>query len=634
MRNFAEHQAEARRQTRTLIWLFIAAVAVVGLSLYALVGLFTLPPDPANPGARLWWDGKTAFIAGFAALGTIGLGALLKHAALASGGRAVAESVGGTLVTADTRDPEERKLLNVVEEMSIASGVPMPLVYVLDQEEGINAFAAGYTVNDAAVAVTRGGLRTLNRAELQGVMAHEFSHILNGDMRISIRLIAAVAGIEAIAGIGRWLLSSSLYSGMAFRSRRKENGAPIMLIGIAMLIIGAAGIAFGHLIRAAISRQREYLADASAVQFTRDPSGIANALKKIGGLDAGSRVRASQASELSHLFFGQAQAHAAFGGLLATHPPLVERVRRLEPNFDGTFAPTAALAEEASRGDQPGGRHQGSGGTARISAAALLRRESAPVNGRQAARARGQIAAIPAALREAAGQPLGAAALVVLVSDLAAAERSAATDFEVTPALLAEARRLAPHYAQMEPAARLPLVQLACGALRQLGPTQASMLLRISHAAMLADGRISPFEVALREVLHEHLGATIDGASARRMQYMAYRAVTTHIEVLLSAMAHLGGTGSIASAAFADAARTLPSEVQAAVSLRGSAVLQDELLPEAIRQLARASTAIRQGVLEAVATAAESDGTIGPDEADLVRALAIVFQLPLPMPEE
>ena len=634
MRNFAEHQEAARRQTRTLIWLFIAAVAVVGLSLYALVGLFTLPTDPANPGARLWWDGKTAFIAGFAALGTIGLGALLKHAALASGGRAVAESVGGTLVTADTRDPEERKLLNVVEEMSIASGVPMPLVYVLDQEEGINAFAAGYTVNDAAVAVTRGGLRTLNRAELQGVMAHEFSHILNGDMRISIRLIAAVAGIEAIAGIGRWLLSSSLYSGMAFRSRRKENGAPIMLIGIAMLIIGAAGIAFGHLIRAAISRQREYLADASAVQFTRDPSGIANALKKIGGLDAGSRVRASQASELSHLFFGQAQAHAAFGGLLATHPPLVERVRRLEPNFDGTFAPTAALAEEASRSDQPGGRHHGSGGTARISAAALLRRESAPVNGQQAARARGQIAAIPTALREAAGQPLGAAALVVLVSDLAAAEGSAATDFEVTPALLAEARRLAPHYAQMEPAARLPLVQLACGALRQLGPTQASMLLRISHAAMLADGRISPFEVALREVLHEHLGATIDGAAARRMQYMAYRAVTTHIEVLLSAMAHLGGTNSAASAAFADAARTLPSEVQAAVSLRGSAVLQDEMLPEAIRQLARASTAIRQGVLEAVATAAESDGTIGPDEADLVRALAIVFQLPLPMPEE
>ena len=630
MRNFAEHQSQARRQTRTLIWLFVVAVAAVAVSLYGLVGVFTLPSDPAHPGSRIWWDGQTAFIAACAALGTIGLGALLKHAALSSGGRAVAESVGGKLVTGDTNDPEERKLLNVVEEMSIASGVPLPLVYVLDEEEGINAFAAGYSVNDAAVAVTRGGLRTLNRAELQGVMAHEFSHILNGDMRISIRLIAAVAGIEAIAGIGRWLLASSMQTGMMFRSRKRDNAAPMLMIGIAMLVIGAAGIAFGHLIRAAISRQREYLADASAVQFTRDPSGIANALKKIGGLDAGSRVKASQATELSHLFFGQAQAHAAFGSLLATHPPLAERIRRLDPAFDGTFETTSQLDEDTPQRVAIAGL-SGSG-RSRISAASLLQRDSA-LGSHHVALARIRLEDISPELREASTHPLGAAAIVVLASDLTTAESAAAPDFEVTPALLAEARRLVPHYARMTPAARLTLVQLACGPLRQLGATQASMLLRIANAAMLADQRLTPFEVALREVLHEHLGAAVDGAAARRMQFVAYRAVTTHIEVLLSAMAHLGGSGTAAGSAFRDAVKGLPSEVEAAVSLRGRAVLEDEALTVAIRSLARASTAIRQGVLEALAAAAVSDGTIAPEEADLVRAIAIIFQLPLPLPE-
>jgi len=632
MRNFAEHQSQARRQTRTLIWLFVVAVAAVAVSLYGLVGVFTLPADPAHPGSRIWWDGKTAFIAACAALGTIGLGALLKHSALSSGGRAVAESVGGTLITSDTRDPEERKLLNVVEEMSIASGVPLPLVYVLDQEEGINAFAAGYSVNDAAVAVTRGGLRTLNRAELQGVMAHEFSHILNGDMRISIRLIAAVAGIEAIAGIGRWLLASSMHTGMMFRSRKRDNGAPMLMIGIAMLVIGAAGIAFGHLIRAAISRQREYLADASAVQFTRDPSGIANALKKIGGLDAGSRVKASQATELSHLFFGQAQAYAAFGSLLATHPPLAERIRRLDSAFDGTFAATQGADDDAGERGAIAGLSGEGVGRGRISAAALLQRDSG-MGSHQVAMARIRMEDISPALREAATHPLGAAAIVVLASDLSAARGAAAAEFEVTPALLAEAQRLEPHHARMTPAARLTLVQLACGPLRQLGATQAAMLLRISNAAMIADQRLTPFEVVLREVLHEHLGAVVDGAAARRMQFVAYRAVTTHIEVLLSAMAHLGGTGAAAGSAFRDAAKGLPAEVEAAVALRGRAVLEDEALTVAIRQLARASTAIKQGVLEALAAAAVSDGTIGPEEADMVRAIAIIFQLPLPLPE-
>ena len=626
MRNFAEHQEAARKQTRTLVWLFIAGLIAVTASLYGLVGFFTLPRDPSNPAVRLLWDPQTAFIAVFAALGTVGLGSLLKHAALASGGRAVAESVGGRLVTADTSDPEERKLLNVVEEMSIASGVPMPLVYVLEEEEGINAFAAGYSVQDAAVAVTRGGLRMLNRAELQGVMAHEFSHILNGDMRISIRLISAVAGIEAIAGIGRWLLSSSMYSGGLFRSRRRENGAPMLLIGIAMFVIGAAGIAFGHLIRAAISRQREFLADASAVQFTRDPSGIASALKKIGGFSAGSRVKSAQATELSHLFFGDAERHLSFGSLMATHPPLAERIRRLEPDFDGTFQP----AVEAEAEQRPGRPRQEHRATSRIAAASLLRGTGATLGAREAEAARVRLDGISEELKHAARQPLGAAAIVVLTSDLPSAESSAGDAFAVTPALLAEARRLAASYAAVPTESRLALVQLACGALRQLGSTQAALLLGITEAAMLADNRLTPFEVCLREVLHEHLGAAVEGPRARQPRYLAYRAVAPSIEILLSCVAHLSGPG--APSAFREAAALLPDETAAAVALRGTASCGAAPLSEAIRLLARASTPIRERVLEALAAAASSDGTIGQEEADLVRAVALVFQLPVPLP--
>ena len=285
---------------------------------------------------------------GLVAMGTsavIAAGSLYKMAALSGGGHTVAELLGGRLLRADAATPAERRLLNVVEEMAIASGVPVPPVYLLENELGINAFAAGHAPGDAVVAVTAGTLARLSRDELQGVIAHEFSHILNGDMRLNIRLMGVLFGILVI-GLTGWIIFRSTTGGyvrLGARDDDRKGFNPLPLIGLALYVIGYVGVFFGNLIKAAVSRQREFLADASAVQFTRNPDGIAGALKKIGAVAEGSRIQDPHAEEASHMFFGDAlSGWTELFGLLATHPPLVERIKRIDPSFDGDFSQGAA----------------------------------------------------------------------------------------------------------------------------------------------------------------------------------------------------------------------------------------------------------------------------------------------------
>jgi Zn-dependent protease with chaperone function len=206
--------------------------------------------------------------------------------------------------------------------MAIAAGMPVPPVYLI-RENSINAFAAGFGIHDAVIGINQGTIDLLNRQELQGVVAHEFSHILNGDMRINLRIIALLNGILILGIIGGGLMRGSMFS------RSRDRGALIAL-GIGLLVIGYGGTFFGQLIKAAVSRQREYLADASAVQFTRSTQGIANALKKIGAHSTGSRIESPQADENSHLFFG---AIRSFSSMMATHPPLEARIKALDPNW-------------------------------------------------------------------------------------------------------------------------------------------------------------------------------------------------------------------------------------------------------------------------------------------------------------
>ena len=309
--DFFERQDIARRNTSRLVLLFVLAVLAIMLSIDLLLAatMGYLSRDPAT-GAIDWSLAGDLQLVGIAVVGTlvvVGGGTLFKIAQLRGGGRVIVEELGGRRLNPDTSVPAERQFLNVVEEMVIASGTPAPPVYLLDEEEGINAFAAGFTINDAVIGVTRGAVERLPRDELQGVIAHEFSHILNGDMRLNIRLIGLLNGILIIGILGYFMLRVAAFSGSRHRrSSRDSSPLPMLALGAGLLVVGFLGTFFGNLIKAGVSRQREFLVDASAVQFTRQPAGIAGALKRIGGFLRGSTVQSPNAPEASHMFFGRA----------------------------------------------------------------------------------------------------------------------------------------------------------------------------------------------------------------------------------------------------------------------------------------------------------------------------------------
>lgn len=356
--NFFSQQDLARRNTRILVLLFSLAVLLLLLltNIIALISLGFVDPQQLS-GPWHWqalpWDLVVAVSA--VVLSAVGIAVLIKWLQLRAGGKVVAESLGGIRLSPDSQDPLQRRLLNVVEEMALAANTPVPPVYLLP-ETGINAFAAGYSPSDAVIGVTQGCIEQLNRDELQGVVAHEFSHILNGDMRMNIRLIAILNGILFLGHIGYYMLRGSRGASAArvssSRSGNNKNGAGgILLLALGLVIIGYLGSFFGNLIKAAVSRQREFLADASAVQFTRNPRGIAGALKIIGSHNQRSKIGNSNADENSHLFF--AEAISRWAAIFATHPPLATRIKRLEPNWNGKFPTPRSAQSVADNAEQP-----------------------------------------------------------------------------------------------------------------------------------------------------------------------------------------------------------------------------------------------------------------------------------------
>ncbi|MGY5819679.1 M48 family metallopeptidase [Vibrio chemaguriensis] len=357
--DFFDQQDTARQRTGLLVFLFsLAVVTITGLVSVLSIGIYY-----GVTGEH--FDQETALtyvllcFAGVLLVVTIS--SMVRLSALTSnGGRGVAESIGGKLISSNTLDAKHRQLLNVVEEMAIASGIPVPPVYVMQEELGINAFAAGMSIDDAVIGVTQGALDSFTRDELQGVIAHEFSHILNGDMRLNTRLIGVLFGITCIAHFGHLVLDNTHHTSRVSRSSSDSDKgfAVIMLIAIICLVLGWIGTLFGSMIKAAVSRQREFLADASAVQFTRNDQGIAGALKKIGSHMAGSSLNTKASDEMSHMMFGQSKL-SGFSGLFATHPPLEERIRRIEPGWDGSFSQSSHRPTTSFENDNVSGFSSG-----------------------------------------------------------------------------------------------------------------------------------------------------------------------------------------------------------------------------------------------------------------------------------
>jgi Zn-dependent protease with chaperone function len=523
----------------------------------------------------------------------------------------------------------------VVEEMAIASGVPVPAVYVMEEETAINAFAAGLTTGDAVVAVTRGTLDKLNRDELQGVIGHEFSHILNGDMRLNLRIAAVIFGILVLGLTGRGIL----WSLRGVRVRGKDNGfiVVIALAGLALLVVGYVGYFFGRLIQAAVSRQREFLADASAVQFTRNPSGLTGALKKIGGYAAGSTMASNRAGEIGHFFFAQA-FRSGFSGLWATHPPLDERIRAIDPQFDGkllappetaddgeeAFAAASAIAPRKMQ--EPSARIQTTAAPAAIQSIGVI----SPA---QIANAQLLLEAIPNRLKEAAHSPKEAPVLVyalvlgaepatrakqrAMVAERAGAEAGRILD-ELTPALAA-----------VGDAQKLPLLQLSAPALRALLGSELSAFLDTLDELVHADAQVTTFEFALQKLLIRTLElGRKPGAAA--IDYHSFQAVAGEISMVLSALA-LAATSEPAAAqpAFRAGAAQLKL-IESRLQFVESAAGDFAALDTALDKLAKASGPIKQRTLMAAAQVVIADGQLLVTEAELLRAIAAALDCPMP----
>lgn len=342
--NFFERQDRARRATRWLVVWFALAVLGTAAAIYAVAVAALVYADILPSGA--YWNAEIFAYAFVGTLLLVGGASLFKSLELgSSSGEMIARELGGVVVNPNAGEADRRRLVNVVQEMSIASGVPMPKIFILEGEKSINAFAAGTRIENAAIAVSRGALDKLTRDELQAVVGHEFSHILNGDMRLNVKLIGWIFGLVVLALVGRILMQSAMLSGSS-RSRKNDGAQALVVIGLAILIIGSISQFFASIIQAAISRHRERLADASATQFTRNPTALANALARIGG--DSSILESPHASEYSHFFFA-----CGVQSLFATHPPLEERIRALNPAWDGKFLRSGNRKNEPLVGEAP-----------------------------------------------------------------------------------------------------------------------------------------------------------------------------------------------------------------------------------------------------------------------------------------
>src|SRR6516165_5083168 len=633
--NFFQQQDSARRKTFQLVVYFILAIVILIALVYGLLLVLSTydAPKPVS-----WWQPELLLLAAPGVGLVVGGAMAFKVAQLASGGQAVALMMGGEEVPGTTTDARQKRLLHVVEEMALAAGVPVPPVYVLN-EPGINAFAAGYAPGDAVVAVSQGCLNYLTRDELQGVVAHEFSHILNGDMRLNIRLIGLIFGIMALSIIGRILM---LTSGGRSSGRGDSRGG-LMLLGLGVFVLGLVGAFFGRLIMAAVSRQREYLADASAVQFTRNPDGIGGALKKIGGLAEGSRIDNPQAAEVGHMFFANAFAG---GGLLATHPPLVERIRRLDPQFDGRFPEVRPVGvdREEREGPRPG-RVPPFAGMPRITG---LPQVPLPVLGfaEEAASRVGEIDpeeisyaqalhdGIPDVLRVAAQEPFSAHALVyALLLD----PRPDVRDLQLTrlkadaePQDFAETLRLVAPVQALPDTHRLPLLDLAMPALRQMSPRQHRAFRAQVEVLMIADQRLSLFEYTLRCVLHRHLDAQFLPRRQTRPVHNSLKKLAHPVATVLALLAWEGQPEpDQAARAFdtgmrgyvgGDHTHRLPPREECSLAECDAA----------LQTLNQSVPAIKRRIVVACAACILTNQQVTVREAELLRAICDMLDCPLP----
>ena len=632
--DFFQAQDSAHRNTTRLVIFFTLAV----LSLIVITNLLVMVlfgfVEPGEGGVTLsaiatQFDWQVMLVVSVAVLIVIFGGSAYKTMALSGGGTAVAESLGGRLISQSTSDLHERKALNVVEEMAIASGTPVPPVYLLEHEQGINAFAAGFTPGDAVIGLTRGTITYLTREELQGVIAHEFSHILHGDMRLNIRLIGILHGILLIGLIGYIVLRS-------VRGGSNKNAAPMMGLGLGLLVIGFTGTFFGNLIKASVSRQREFLADASAVQFTRNNNGIAGALKKIGGYTPGSELDTPEAPTMSHAYFSNGVS-SFMQSIFATHPPLDVRIKRIDPNWDGVFAP---VTREVSEDEQTSGQTKHASGTASMKTAAVgaviasqILDSVGQTSPEQLDYAVSLVNGIPTEILDAVHDPYSARAIIycLVIDDKQATIRDKQLNrlrelgdtgiFDLVSKLFGVVNALDIRY-------RLPLIDMTLPSLRQLSKEQYLLFKTNLLFLMQADNQINMFEWSLQKILFHHLDAEFDRPGKKIAKFRSYKVVKNHIDVLVSMLVYASVQDKTEiKEAFANAEQELGLTNLVLLSRQQ---INLETLDLAVENLALLKPLLKPRLLKACLIVITQDQKYSPDEMELIRAIGDVLDCPVP----
>lgn len=459
----------------------------------------------------------------------------IKRILLSSGGKAVAESLNGILISTDTKDFKERQLLNIVEEMAIASGITVPPTYIIN-EESINAFAAGYNFSDAVIGVTKGTLNHLNRDELQAVIAHEFSHIFNGDMKLNIKLISVLHGILFITIIGRSLLRSAIYRSTFSRSRNNKNNSTL-IIGIILTITGYIGYIFGQIIKASISRQREYLADASAVQFTRNKDGIASALKKIGTLSYGSEIKNPKSQETSHMFFGESSSN--FLSMMATHPPLKDRILAIDPNWDKKF--NSNLENNQKKTIEAKKDNSNKKENIKMSSMAILLNNIGNIKKENINKAHNIISNIPDKIREEMYNSFGARAVIyslLLKKDQHFTKQLEILKINADNQVLLLLKKIYPIINKIDKSSILSLIELSIPALKQLSTRQYINFKNNINLLVNADYKISLFEWSLSKIIFHNLDIEFDPKNINNKERYGIKSLKNEINLLLSLISY------------------------------------------------------------------------------------------------
>lgn len=640
MVDFFTQQDQARRNTGLLVLLFILALCALILiaNIAVMICLWGMEEavegDPAlllNQGiepllAKVNWE-----LFGLVSLlvcGVVASAAIYKRVQLAEGGKAVAESLRGVRIHPNTDDPLQKVALNVVEEMALASGMPVPPVYLLN-EQGINAFAAGNNPSDAVIGLTLGAIESLDRDQLQGVVAHEFSHILNGDMRLNIKLISLLHGIVFLGVIGEFLLRGSPNS---HSSSGKKSGQLVML-GLALLLVGWMGNFFGRLIKAAVNRQREYLADASAVQFTRNPKGIADALKVIGGHSDRSEIYSVQADPVSHLFFGKPLRYLS--GIYATHPPLLDRIFRVDPDWDGSYIypkPSQVKAREErlkKRDDKLERRRRQAlaAGVALAGGPILSTDQLSAVE-----QTHQQIEAIPAQLKQQAHEPYGAMAVIfdLLINhqpELLQQQLAIVAEMPA-PGLADTCKRLLPEFKALHRSHYLSLTEMCMPALKSLSPEQYRQFKQTLMKIIRADKQTSLLEWCLYQLVQHYLAAEFGPVKRREPRYSKAEQLAKEYQIILSTLAHEGEQDEqMTDRAFnrgAGAAGLYNLQL-----LPPEQCQPDEFI-RAVNQLSQAKPLLKPRLLRGLSLCIQHDDKITPVERELVSAIFAVIDSPLP----